>query len=66
MRSTTDLNFLLVGSKTRGGTFYVCQPGPDRNIWMAYDMEPGGALSNPRIVFGSESAANWRGMPEFT
>ena len=64
MIGARDNTFILVGSKPKGGTFYVCRPGRDRNVWMAYDMAPGGELSNPRVVFGAGGDASWRGLPE--
>ena len=64
MIDARDHTFILIGSKPRGGTFYVCRPGPKRNVWTAYDMAPGGELSNPRTVFGGESDDSWRGLPD--
>lgn len=60
---TKPCDFILIGSPAEGGTFYVCQPGPDRNTWTAYDIRPSGDLTNPRVVFG-QSSTNWRGIPE--
>lgn len=64
MRTQPDTDFILIGAEAQAGTIYVCQPGPDRNTWTAYDLKPGGALTNPRMVSG-RSSTNWRGVPEF-
>ncbi len=63
METTSRSDFILIGSETEGGTVYICEPGPDRNTWTAYDIRPGGARANPRVVFGGASAS-WRGVPE--
>lgn len=60
VKSTAD--FILIGSPDTGGVVYLCKPGNDRNVWTAYDLCPGGELTNPRVVFGG--AANWRGLAE--
>lgn len=64
MRQSNDNPFILLGSRAKGGVCYICEPGPDRNTWIAYDVAPGGELSNPRVIFGAASAG-WRGLPEF-
>lgn len=55
--------FLLFGSTRDGGRFYVCQPGDGRNRWVAYDVEAGGRLANPRVIFGAVEEVGWRGLP---
>ena len=62
---TTDYPSILAGSREKGGVIYICRPGDTRNTWIAYDLEPGGALLNPRVVFGAQSDLGWRGLPEF-
>ena len=54
---------ILVGSKTEGGTYYECRPGEGRNASIAWDVQPGGALANPRVIFGGEAPAIWSGLP---
>ena len=63
MQTTSETDFILVGSRTEGGTVYVCQPGDERNAWLAYDVQAGGELANARVVFGRETDTNWRGLP---
>jgi hypothetical protein len=63
MQSTSQNDFILIGSEAEGGTVYVCEPGPDRNTWTAYDIRPGGTRTNPRVVFGKDSS-HWRGLLE--
>lgn len=55
--------FILLGSTREGGRFYVCQPGDGHNTWVAYDVEAGGRLVNPRVVFGAREEGGWRGLP---
>ncbi|MGE0441272.1 MAG: hypothetical protein AB7L66_05010 [Gemmatimonadales bacterium] len=56
-------DFLLFGSIRDGERFYVCRHGDGRNTWVAYDVEAGGRLTNPRVVFGEAADASWRGLP---
>lgn len=56
-------DFVLFGSMTEGELLYVCKPGPDRNTWVSYEVQAGGQLANPRVVFGDEAAGGWRGLP---
>ena len=63
MQTTSAGEFILIGSATEGGTVFICESGPDRTIWTAYDIEPSGARTNPRVVFGNASS-HWRGVPE--
>ena len=64
MRQQAEFDFILAGSSTGAETFYVCRPGPERNTWLAYDVGPGGQLTNPRVVFGRDESTGWRGLPE--
>ena len=64
MQTTSRHDFILIGSETEGATVYVGEPGPDRSTWTAYDIRPGGARTNPRVVVFGNSSSNWRGMPE--
>ena len=63
MQTTSETDFILVGSRTRAGTVYVAQPREDRQVWLAYDVESGGELVNARVVFGRGTDTNWRGLP---
>jgi hypothetical protein len=63
MQTPSAGEFILIGSATEGGTVFICESGPDRTVWTAYDIQSGGARTNPRVVSG-KSAANWRGVPE--
>jgi len=64
MPKPTELDFVLVGNAEEGGTVYVCRPGKERNLWMAYDLRPDGRFTNPRVVFGEEREIGWRGLQE--
>ena len=63
MQTPSAGEFILIGVVAQGGTVLVCEPSPDRTVWTAYDIEPGGARTNPRVVIG-KSTSSWRGMPE--
>lgn len=56
-------DFVLFGSISEGELLYVCRPGPDRNTWVSYEVQAGGQLANPRVVFGGGDAGGWRGLP---
>ncbi len=63
MQTTSAGEFILIGSATGGGTVFICESAPDRTTWTAYDVGPGGARTNPRVVVAN-SSSNWRGVPE--
>lgn len=56
---------ILAGCEEHGRILYACRPGPDGNVWTAYDIVADGTLANPRVVFGTEPdlEAGWRGLP---
>jgi gluconolactonase len=46
-------------------TLYVSNSDPERAIWMAYDVEPDGAIANGRVFFdATELAAERQGLPD--
>ena len=63
MPKPIETPFILLNSPVPGGARYLCQPGPDRSTWVAYDLDTGGNLANPRVVPAGNSP-NWRGLPE--
>ena len=46
-------------------TFYVANSDPDRAIWMAYDVQPNGNITNGRVFFDATPLAKKeKGLPD--
>ncbi|MGE0552518.1 MAG: hypothetical protein AB7R55_03710 [Gemmatimonadales bacterium] len=56
-------DFILFGREEPGGRLYLRHPNDGRNVWLAYDVEPDGRVSPPKLVFGGRDEGGWRGLP---
>ncbi|MFN0179236.1 MAG: hypothetical protein ACKVZ0_10590 [Gemmatimonadales bacterium] len=62
MPTQPTARFILTSSSP-AGPIYLAQPGGHGVTWIAYDLQAGGVLANPRPI-EAVTPANWRGLPE--